>query len=358
MTQDCYAEIRPYHDDEVAAVIARLVATEEFADAIGRFEFAKLYPKLTWLLRPLVRQQLKRKLGGIDRVRDFQLLVADYMAAMISKTTDGVTVSGLEGLTPSKPMLFISNHRDIALDPAFVNYALHQAGHDTVRIAIGDNLLQKDYVSDLMRLNKSFIVKRATKAPRQLAANMGLLSAYIDDSLQQGHSIWIAQREGRAKDGNDVTDPALLKMLYMAHRKQLSFEQMVARLNIVPVAISYEYDPCDVLKARELAQQARGGSYEKAPFEDIRAIVQGITGQKGRVHVAFAEPLAATGLDSPAALASAIDQQIRRHYKLFPTNLAAAGTGNDWLRQRQQGLSADEAQLLKEAYARPVLNAQ
>ena len=177
---------------------------------------------------------------------------------MISTTTTKVEFSGLEKLTADQNYLFISNHRDIAMDPAFVNWGLHQQGLDTVRIAIGDNLLKKPFVSDLMRLNKSFIVKRSAKGVREMMAAFKALSGYIKHSLSvEKQSIWIAQKEGRAKDGNDQTDPAILKMLYMNGKGQkLAFSEYMTGLNIVPVSISYEYDPNDVAKANEIAQLA------------------------------------------------------------------------------------------------------
>lgn len=265
---DPFAGIRPYEDQEVPAVLSRLCHCDDFIQLVSRHEFPRLSRYLGPVTRALVRQQIRRRLGNVKDVAGFQLQIGAILTEVLSRTTDGVSWSGLDALDPAKPYLFVSNHRDIALDPALVNWACHQAAMPTARIGIGDNLLKKPYVTDLMRLNKSFIVKRSAKGIRELAAAMGELSAYIDHSLAGGHSVWIAQREGRAKDGNDETEPALLKMFYLAHRKERSFAQMVDRLNIVPVAISYELDPCDRLKARELATLARTGQYEKGPMED------------------------------------------------------------------------------------------
>jgi glycerol-3-phosphate O-acyltransferase len=243
---------------------------------------------------------------------------------MIDKTTTGFTVSGLDQLDPKKPCLFMSNHRDIALDPAFVNYALYHNGHDTVRIAIGDNLLTKPYVSDLMRLNKSFIVKRSEKAPRQMLANYKLLSAYIRHSIEEeGTSIWIAQREGRAKNGVDKTEPAIIKMLTMSLKKQTeSFSDYVNNLQIVPVSISYELDPCDGAKAQELYERDSQGSYTKQPHEDVKSIAKGISGNKGDVHVSFGMPLSGEFADADA-VAKVVDQQVVSNYVLHPTNFFA-----------------------------------
>ena len=333
---DLFAEIRPYHDDEVPAALARLMADEELLAAIAHFRFPSLSRWLGWLLKPLIRSALKRRWAKVRTVRDVQMEVAHFMESMIASTTDGVTYSGLEQLDSQKGYLFISNHRDIAMDPAFVNWGLYKCGLETVRIAIGDNLLRKPCVTELMRLNKSFIVKRSVKGPREMMKAFNELSAYIAHSLTEGHSIWIAQKEGRAKDGDDKTDPAILKMFYMAGKQQKrSFAEYMQSLNIVPVAISYEFDPGDEAKARELVERAQSGSYEKGEFEDIDSIVAGIVGFKGRVHVSLGKPLSGD-YESPEELAQAIDQAIHSQYRLFPSNLLAAGQAD--------GVTADERQ--------------
>ena len=333
---DLFAEIRPYHDDEVPAALARLMAVEELLAAIAHFRFPSLSRWLGWLLKPLIRSALKRRWAKVRTVRDVQMEVAHFMESMIASTTDGVTYSGLEQLDSQKGYLFISNHRDIAMDPAFVNWGLYKCGLETVRIAIGDNLLRKPCATELMRLNKSFIVKRSVKGPREMMKAFNELSAYIAHSLTEGHSIWIAQKEGRAKDGDDKTDPAILKMFYMAGKQQKrSFAEYMQSLNIVPVAISYEFDPGDEAKARELVERAQSGSYEKGEFEDIDSIVAGIVGGKGRVHVSLGKPLSGD-YESPEELAQAIDQAIHSQYRLFPSNLLAAGQAD--------GVTADERQ--------------
>jgi hypothetical protein len=240
---------------------------------------------------------------------------------------------------------------------------LYHKEMQTVRIAIGDNLLSKEYVSDLMRLNKSFIVKRSAKAPREMLKALTHLSSYIDHSIIVDEaSIWIAQREGRAKNGDDKTDAALLKMLYMSQRKARSFAQMTQRLNIVPVSISYEYDPCDVHKAKELAVKATGQTYEKGEFEDIESIVAGITGNKGDVHVHFGDVLKGD-IETPADLACFIDEQIQTNYQLHSSNLIAAGqvegVNEAKLRQfnqRFEGLSDAERLIAISMYSKPYEN--
>jgi len=245
-----------------------------------------------------------------------------YIDRTIERATDGVTFSGLEHLQQGRAYLFLANHRDIVMDPAFVNYAVYQAGIRTPRIAIGDNLLQRPFVSDLMRLNKSFIVRRSITGRREKLAAYQVLSAYINHSIRNdGESVWIAQAEGRAKDGDDRTDSAILKMLHMS-RKDEAFAEALEALRPVPVSISYEYDPCDQAKARELYIRATTGTYSKAPGEDDTSIALGITGYKGRVHIAFGSPMESVP-DDAKQMAIAVDRQILGSYRLFPVHYLA-----------------------------------
>ena len=321
---DPFAEIRPYRDEEVLPVLQRLLKNPDFLRAIASLRFERATNLVPWLIRPLVRYFLKWELRDVHDVHTMQTVIKRYMDRMISASSGGFTVSGVEALDPDQTYLFMSNHRDIAMDPAFTNYALYRQGRDTVRIAIGDNLLTQPWVSDSMRLNKSFIVKRSVSGPRQLFAASKLLSTYIKHSLSVEQSpIWIAQREGRAKDGIDRTEPAIIKMLAMGRdKKSESFAAYIGGLNIVPVAISYELDPCDSLKAAELWERATLGSYEKGAQEDVSSIGRGIAGNKGRVHVSFGTPLGAE-FETPAEVAAEVDRQVLSHYCLHPTNLYA-----------------------------------
>jgi hypothetical protein len=319
---DPFADIRPYRDEEVAPVLARLLDDPEFLGVIASYRLGKWARLAPGLLRPLVRFLLKREVRGVSDVRSMQVVIERYMGRMIESATGGFSVSGLEQLDPVQPYLYMSNHRDIAMDPAFINYALYGNHHETVRIAIGDNLLTKPWVSDLMRLNKSFIVKRSVSGPRELLAASKNLANYMAHSIAQERApVWIAQREGRAKDGVDRTEPAIIKMLSLSRdKRQQEFGDHIRGLGIVPVAISYELDPCDALKASELYQLASQGNYEKGEQEDIASIARGIAGEKGRVHVTFGTPLA-DALDTPDAVAAEVDQQIISGYFLHPTNI-------------------------------------
>jgi hypothetical protein len=314
--------IRPYNDAEVSAVLERLLSDKEFLSILTRFRFPKLAGALGWVLQPVIARKLRRQFVGINSVATLQDKVEYYVDHTIERATDGVTYTGVEQFKSGSAYLFLANHRDIVMDPAFVNYAVYHAGLPTPRIAIGDNLLQKPFVSDLMRLNKSFIVHRSIIGRREKMAAYQLLSAYINHSIRNDcQSIWIAQAEGRAKDGDDRTESAILKMFHMS-RKDEPFAEVIQSLNLTPVSISYEYDPCDHAKARELYIRATTGSYSKVPGEDDVSIALGITGYKGRVHVNFAPPITELFEDTKA-LAIEMDRQILGGYRLFPVHYLA-----------------------------------
>ena len=315
--------IRPYGDEEVEDAVSRLCNDPDFLLMIGRFRspfFARWFPGL---LRTRVRAWLWKQFGSARTIRDIQLRVADHVTDLVNRTTTRLTSSGLDQLDPNSAYLFVCNHRDIVFDPMVVNHLLHLHGFDTTRIAIGDNLLKNPVFAEMMRLNKSFVVQRDIQSPREMRQVFLTLSGFINHSLQDGHSIWIAQREGRAKDGVDLTDPAIIKMFYMGLKKGgLGFAEAMNRLRIVPVSIAYEYDPCDADKARELETRERTGSYTKAENEDTEQIVNGLTGFKGHVHVHFGRPII-DAPDNAKDLATLIDSEIHSNYHLHASNLAA-----------------------------------
>lgn len=318
-----FDDIRPYDDQEVRPVLDRILDDPELAQAVVKLRFPQLSGWLGWALKPLVRQAMKNQLKSVNTVLGFQQVVEKYMQRMINTTTTALTCSGLDKLDPQQGYLFVSNHRDIAMDPAFVNWTIYHAGCNTLRIAIGDNLLTKPYVSDLMRLNKSFIVNRSAKAPREKLKAAKHLSAYIHHSLvNDNHNVWIAQREGRAKDGCDKTNSAVIGMFTLNKPKTTEFGDYIRSLKIVPVSISYEFDPCDGAKARELFHQRTTGKYQKEEHEDVKSIAMGIAGQKGHVHVAYGEVLGGDYEDNDQVV-EAIDQQILANYVLHATNCFA-----------------------------------
>jgi 1-acyl-sn-glycerol-3-phosphate acyltransferase len=368
-----FDSIRPFDDSDLPAVLDRLVNNRQLMASLLSFRFSSwskpLHPLLGWLTKKYVLKQSK----NIRSLRDFQVLVEPYMQRMIDKTTDKLTISGLKQVDLSTPCLFVSNHRDIALDPAFVNWALHINDQDTVRIAVGDNLLTEDWVADLIRLNKCFIVNRSAKDRRQKLADAKLLSEYIFHTLKSDDQhIWIAQREGRAKDGRDVTNPAIISMLSLNKPKTLALSAYISQLRIVPVSISYEFDPCDISKAKELHETELTGAYDKQDSEDIRSIIDGMTGYKGQVHVHFGEVLDGE-FTSAKEVAEHLDKQILTGYRVFAsafvagqrlglTDCAASedfsareiATAKAYLTKRTEGLTPEVATKLLQMYAMPL----
>jgi 1-acyl-sn-glycerol-3-phosphate acyltransferase len=320
---DKFADIRPYYDDEVIPIIKKIISDKEFIGAISNFKLAFLPEFMRPLFNPVLRLLIKRQVKGVNTVADFQKKVVQYVEHMIATTMTQFTVSGLDKLDPSRAYLFIGNHRDITLDPTFVNYARYLSNINTVRIAVGDNLLSKEFISNLIRINKSFVVKRSEKAPRKLLEALKNLSEYISQSiLVDKESVWIAQREGRAKDGLDRTDTAIIKMLAINNGRKGEFSNFMNSLNIVPVSISYEYDPCDLLKAKELCAVSETGVYVKSPQEDISSIAAGISGYKGHIHLSFGDVLH-NAFQAPEDISKWLDREIINLYVLHPTNYFA-----------------------------------
>ena len=321
---DEFDAIRPYRDDEVPAVVARLVEDPDFCHAAALFFLPRLTSGFPALGHVLAGRHLRRMAANLRTVRDVQMLMSRYMNSVIEKTIFDFTVDGLESLVPGQPYLFVSTHRDIMMDSGLMNFAIHRAGHETSRIAVGDNLLREPYAADLMRLNKSFVVERSVTGNKAMYQALQRTSAFIRASLEAGVSVWIAQREGRSKDGLDRTAPALVKMLALAHDGEMANPGgLGARVGIVPVAITYEIDPCAPRKARELYITAREGCYDKPEGEDLASIVEGMLGFKGRVHLSFGGPVQGDFVDAEA-LACEIDRRIAASLKVFPTHLQAA----------------------------------
>jgi hypothetical protein len=313
-----YDDIRPYSDSELKPAIERLLNEPMF------------YQMMKWVYPSLGKSVIQEMMREINTVDEFQEQVSGPAFNVVTQlTTSGMSFSNLEAIEKDKGYLFLSNHRDIILDSALLNVSLMERGYKTTQIAIGDNLLQTQAVRDLVRANKNFIVNRNINA-REVFFYSLRLSNYIRQTIQTGNSIWIAQREGRSKDGDDRTASGLLKMFTMS--SESSMEDALLDLNIVPMCVSYEYDPCDILKANELAMKKLTGSYTKEPGEDFKSMMKGLTGHKGRVHITVGGAMNAAieemrliqhKNDKVLHLANAIDAEMHRIYKLWPTNYIA-----------------------------------
>ena len=324
-----FDDIRPYRDDEVCAVLRCVAAHPDVVRAATALLAPRSQRVAPRLAHAVVGWALRRRVRRIDDVDAFQAVLSTWVARLVRRTTSGFSWEGLDRLDASQPHLYVSNHRDIALDSGLMNFALWSAGHPTSQIAVGDNLFARGFTRDLMRLNKSFVVQRGASGVRAQFAALAKTSRYIRAALETGDSVWIAQRDGRAKDGFDRTEPALLKMFLLAWRDECpSFGDWLRRVSLVPVSVSYELDPCAGLKAKELYHMERDGTYEKPPGEDLASMAQGIFGFKGRTHVAFGQPV--TGeFDDAERLATHLDSAIVGNLVAYPTQvLALDGAAN------------------------------
>ena len=276
--------------------------------------------------------KVKMLLLSLNSKHEFQTKVMKpVVEGLLKKTSQGLTWSGFENLVKDVPNTFITNHRDIVLDSAQLSYLMLENGMDTCEIAIGNNLLIYNWITRLVRLNKCFVVKRNLGRLQTMAAAIQL-SRYIHYVLtQKGGSVWIAQREGRCKDGNDRTQESLLKMLTYGNR-DVTFVESLKELNIAPIAISYEYDPNDRLKAREYLLKSKNPNYKKTQEDDLESMKIGLMEPKGHIHYAFT-PCINERLDKiPADLdrllmvqriCGIIDHAIHANYKIFKTNYIA-----------------------------------
>ena len=318
--------IRPYNDDEVRGAIDSLLHDRHFS---------QILKGMVPLPLGLTRGLLRLATVGIHSTLGFQLrFMKPVVKHVLRKCTTGHSFTH-EGIQPgTERYTFISNHRDIVLDSAILDVMLHDAKFPTTcEIAIGDNLLIYPWIRTLVRLNKAFIVRRNISR-LELYESSRLMSRYMRYAVQEKHeNIWIAQREGRAKDSSDQTQVSLLKMLAMAGDEGTAGAiKSIKALNLVPLSISYEYDPCDYLKAEEFQQKRDDASWKKSKQDDLINMKTGILGQKGHVHYQTGRPVN-EWIDTLAelpekeffqALAQGIDKEIHRNYRLYPGNFVAA----------------------------------
>lgn len=314
-----FEDIRPYNDEEYKEAIKALLEVDLLMETIHNY------------LPELSINEIKELLLSFNSIQEFQSdLVCKVIQRGVDATTDNFSFDGLPQLNNNTSHIFITNHRDIVVDSALVNYCLDITGNNTCEIAIGSNLLAEAWIKKLVRINKSFIVKRNIPKQEILEASKEL-SAYINYTIKEKkQSIWIAQREGRAKDGFDKTNPGVLKMF--ALNSEGSLLDYLMSLNITPASLSYEYDPCDDLKIPELLKKAHGEEYVKYEGEDNKHMKLGIQGYKGNVHLQFGSPIndeieQFRGIKNRNELlkniAGVIDKQIYKNYHLWNSNYVA-----------------------------------
>ena len=311
--------IRPFEPDELPDVFDRLLQNEQFCSVL-----AYLYPDVP-------KEALAEKMHACKDNLDFQKTFCyGFLVQLLARLSKGCDID-IASLDTDRRDTFISNHRDIVLDSALLDKLLIDAGFNTTcEIAIGDNLLKLPWVKDLVRVNKSFIVERALSMREMLMASKRL-SEYMHFVIaEKNDNIWIAQREGRAKDSNDRTQEAILKMMVMGGEG--SIIDRLKQLHLVPLAISYEYDPCDYLKAAELQARRDNPSWQKGPMDDVTSMQTGIMGYKGYIHYQCADCidsyLDTIPADTPKTelfrlIADHIDRQIFAGYRLYPNNYVA-----------------------------------
>ncbi|MCD0464156.1 1-acyl-sn-glycerol-3-phosphate acyltransferase [Flavobacterium sp. ENC] len=313
--------IRPFYDSEINEALHDVV-NHPMMKAMMNFTFPELEDD-AW------KDQLKKT----HSIRDFQCnFIYHTIQKVLEKSSEGLTTSGFEKLQKNTSYLFVSNHRDILLDTTLLNVCLFEHGLVMTASAIGDNLVKKAFLSTLAKLNRNFLVLRGL-TPREMLQSSKLLSEYMGQLLlRENRSVWIAQREGRTKDGNDETNPGVLKMIGMGS-DEANLMDYFKKIKIVPVSISYEYDPTDVLKMPQLMAEANNEIYIKEKNEDFMTILSGIMGTKKRIHISVGDVLN-TEIDQIVAendnankqiqaLAQVIDDSILKNYQLWPTNFIA-----------------------------------
>ncbi|MGY6557858.1 MAG: 1-acyl-sn-glycerol-3-phosphate acyltransferase [Nitritalea sp.] len=317
-----FEEIRPFYDTEVNDALREIV-DHPMLKSIMNFTFPGM-PDEMW----------KSQLLRCYSIRDFQInFIYPALTRILEVSSEGLSSSGFDQLEKNTPYLFISNHRDIILDTSLLNKCLFESGQAMTTSAIGDNLIKKPFLKSLSRLTRNFTVKRKLPA-RELLESSKVISAFIQQSLwRENRSVWIAQREGRTKDGHDETHKGVLKMIAMSAPEGMSEMEYMSRLNIVPVSMSYEYDPTDALKMPELLAKLRSEPYVKGENEDFISLLSGIIGMKKRIHIALGpvlnEEIARIGEQERGAnrqfnaLAALIDKTIITNYRLWPTKYIA-----------------------------------
>jgi 1-acyl-sn-glycerol-3-phosphate acyltransferase len=314
-----FDDIRPYYEEEIPAAMQR-IATSDVFPLLASF----VYPGESI-------EKIRERVCAFTTTKEFQHdTMRRVNEQVIARSTTGATISGLDRLDPDKNYLFVSNHRDIMLDASLLQYFFVINGFETTEITFGANLMMNPVVIDVGKSNKMFRVERPGGDLKEFYRKSLHLSEYIRYTIKEKkQSVWIAQRNGRTKNGIDATDQGIIKMFCMSepHNKI----KALADLHIAPVAISYEWEPCDILKALEL-YESQYTRYTKKPGEDLNSILTGIMQQKGRVHIELCQPISVAELSAfenqtnneyHKSVAKLIDRRINTNYRLYPNNYIA-----------------------------------
>ena len=320
MDRTKYEDIQPYRGERFEKAKVNLMDKKEFIGAFAYMltgNFASIEPMVGAIEKALV---------DVHSYDDFQHKVTAgfFIPAILENSTTGFSVSGGDNLDKNKGYLFISNHRDIILDCTLLDYALKQKNLPLCEMAVGDNLMVNQLVEDLFRMNGGIIIKRNLPMREKYLESIRISEYFVETVSEENKSIWVAQKSGRSKDGRDLTQSAIIKMLYLSKKKEgCSFSELIKKCNIVPVAISYQYDPNDINKGREeVTKEHNDGKYEKKKYEDLISMVKGLRCQKGQVHVSIGNPLEGE-YNTTEEVAAAIDREIHLNYRLFDTNYLA-----------------------------------
>jgi len=316
--QNNFDDIRPYNQSEIPSAMQRIAENEHF-EALSKYIFPD---------RDI--EDVRTMVRNIRTTDEFQIKVMYFVnQQIVRRSMTELTIDGLDQLNQQTNYLFVSNHRDIMLDSSLLQYLLNRNGFSTTEITFGSNLMSSQLVIDIGKANKMFKVIRSSNI-REFLKNSLHLSEYIRNTItEKGESIWIAQRNGRTKNGFDATDQGIIKMFCMSKSSDLI--QAIDELNIAPLAISYQIESCDILKTRELYLSQNSEKYVKQPCEDFNSILTGIQQPKGYVHLSFCKPLTSKELEFGHKIpnefyknvATLIDERIYRHYKLFNNNYIA-----------------------------------
>lgn len=324
MDKSKYTDIAPYDSNSCDEAVKRISAHPEYLYAFVSVLIPGEGDEVANKRKMYVRCVLE-KLQGVHSYEDFQekITAGIFLPSILDATVTAFSTSGSEHIDKEKSYFYISNHRDIILDCALLDYALLVNTIPLCEMAIGDNLLANQFVTDLFKLNGGVVVKRTLPLREKYLESIRLSEYFIESVTEANRSIWCAQKSGRSKDGIDSTHPSIIKMLYLSKRRTgISFPSLIKSVRIVPVAISYQYDPNDINKGREEVSAKVNGKYEKKKLEDIISMVKGLRCFKGNVHVALGTPLEGE-YQTPEEVAHAIDHQIHLNYHLWDTNYFA-----------------------------------